>query len=77
MILVVALVLWIVFLRSNEVYGPIAGVIFMAMLTPIFGVTGRDVQIDWRRRSLLRLNQHRVYVDDGRRTFVANIHLSV
>jgi uncharacterized membrane protein YqjE len=47
--LIVTLILRIVFPRSYEVHRPIAGIVFMAVLAPIFCVTRRDVQIDGRR----------------------------
>jgi hypothetical protein len=77
MLLIVALVLRIVFLRSNEIHGPVAGIVFMTVHAPILCVSGRYMQINRRRRRCLRLDQHGLRVDDRRRTFVAEIHLTV
>src|ERR1700680_3001198 len=77
MILIVTLVFRIVFLRSDEVHGPITGSVFTAVAAPISRMLRRHVQINGRRRSFLRLDQRRLYVDDRRRTFVADIHLTV
>jgi hypothetical protein len=74
---IVALVFRCVFRRSHEVHGPIAGIVFMAVLAPISRVTRRNVQIYGRRRSCQRFDQHRLGIDDGRRTIVADLHLAV
>jgi len=42
---IVALVFRFVFLGSDEVHGPIAGIVFMAVLAPISRMTGRNVQV--------------------------------
>src|SRR5260370_34237662 len=54
---IVALIFRIVFLRSHEVHGPIAGVVFTAVLAPISCMPRRHVEIDGRRRSFHRLPQ--------------------
>jgi hypothetical protein len=77
MFCIVALVFRCVFRRSHEVHGPIAGVVFMAVLAPISRVARRNVQIHWRRGSRLRLDQHRLRIDDRRRTIVADLYLAV
>jgi hypothetical protein len=77
MILVVTLILGIVFLRSYEVHRAIAGIIFMTVLAPISGVVRRDVQIDGRRRSILRLNHHGLCVDDRGPRVRADIDLTI
>jgi hypothetical protein len=74
---IVVLVFRLVFLGSHEVHGPIAGVVFMAVLAPISRMTGRNVQVYRRRRSCHRFDQHRLGIDDGRRTIVAELHLTV
>jgi hypothetical protein len=76
-ICIVALVFRFVFLRSHEVYGPIAGVVFAAVLAPISCVTGRNVQVHGRRRSIHWFDQHRLCIDDRRRTIVTDLHLAV
>src|SRR5258707_10524358 len=77
MICIVTLVLRFVFLRSHEVHGSIAGVVFTAVPAPISCVPGRHVQIDGRGRCRHRLDQHRLRVDDRRRTIVTELHLAV
>ena len=76
-LLIVTLVVWFVFPRSNEIYGPIAGIVFVAVPAPIFRMIRWYVQINGRSRSLSRVDQHRPCVDDRRGTFVPNIHLTV
>src|ERR1035441_4446397 len=77
MILIVTLILGVVFLRSHEVHRPIAGIILMTVLAPISCVTWRDVQIDGRRRSVLRLHPQGLCVDDRRRAVVSAIDLTI
>ena len=43
MVMITPCVTWVVFLRPNEIHGPIAGVVLSAMLAPIFGVPGRHM----------------------------------
>jgi len=43
---VAANVIRFVFCRSNEVDAPIAGMIFVTVLAPIFGVVRRHMQVD-------------------------------
>jgi hypothetical protein len=74
---IVALVFRFVFLRAHEVHRPIAGVVLTAVLTPISRVTRRHMQVQGRRRSCHRFDQHRLGIDDGRRTIVAELHLAV
>jgi hypothetical protein len=76
-ICIVALVFRFVFLRSHEVHGPIAGVVFTAVLAPVSCVTRRNVQVHGRRRSIPWFDQHRLGIDDRRRTIVADLHLAV
>jgi hypothetical protein len=66
-----------VFGRSNEIYGSIAGVVFAAVFAPIFRVPRRHVQVDGRRRSELRLDQHRLRIHERRGTVIANLNLTV
>jgi len=54
---------WFVFLRSHKVHRPIAGVVFLAMLAPIFGVPRRHMQVNGRRCNPLRHNQHRLRIN--------------
>ena len=80
MVVIVAMVgyiAWFVFLRSHEVHRPVAGVVFVAMLAPIFGVSWRHVQVHRRRWISLRHNQHRLRIDERRRPFAANLNLAV
>jgi hypothetical protein len=77
MFCIVALIFRCIFRRSYEVHGPIAGVVFMTVLAPISRVIRRNVQVHWRRGSCLRLDQHRLRIDDRRRTIVADLHLAV
>jgi hypothetical protein len=77
MILVVTLILGIVFLRSYEVHRSIAGIVLSTVLAPIPGVIRRDVQINGRRRSVLRLDHDRLCVNDRRRAGVAEIDLTI
>jgi hypothetical protein len=77
MILIVTLIFRVVFPRFHEVHRPIASVVFLAVLAPIFCMTRRDVQIDGRRRYELRLDQHGLCVDDSRWTLVADTDLTI
>jgi hypothetical protein len=77
MLAMAAFIRWFVFRGSNEIYGSIAGVVFAAMLAPIFCVSRRHVQVEGRRRSELRLDQHRLRIHERRRTFIANLNLTV
>jgi hypothetical protein len=77
MFLIVALILGFVFLRSHEVHRPIAGVVLTTVPAPIFCVIRRDVQIDGRRRSVLRLDHHGLCVDDRRPRVRADIDLTI
>jgi hypothetical protein len=74
---VIASVVRLVFCRSYEVHRPIAGVILAAVLAPILRMTRRHVQVDGRRRGRLRLDQHRLCIDDGRRRGVADLNLAI
>jgi Na+/H+ antiporter NhaA len=76
-IAVVGYIAWIVFPRSHEVHGPIAGVVFLAMLAPILGVSRRHVQVHGRRRISLRHYQHRLCIDERRGPFTADLNLAV
>src|SRR5215831_14878068 len=77
MLLVVTLILGFVFPRLDEVHRSIAGVVLAAVVAPISGVPRWDMQIDGRRCTVLRLDQNRLCVDDGRRSVVAQSHLTV
>jgi hypothetical protein len=66
-----------VFRRSNEVHGPIAGVVFTAVLAPVPRVTRGHVQVDGRRRLRLRYDQHRLRIHEGRRPVIAKLNLPV
>jgi hypothetical protein len=77
MILIVTLIFRVVFPRFHEVHRPIASVVFLAVLAPIFCMTRRDVQIDGRRRYELRLDQHGLCVDESRWTLVADTDLTI
>jgi len=74
---IVALIFGFVFRRSYEVHGAIAGVVFMAVPAPISCVVRRNVQVHRRRRRCLRFYQHRLGIDDLRRTVVSELHLAV
>jgi hypothetical protein len=77
MLLIVTLILSVILSRLNEVHRPIAGVVLAAMVAPIFGVPRWDMQIDGRRGTVLRLDNDGLRVDDGRRSLVAQSHLTV
>jgi hypothetical protein len=77
MLLIVALIFGLVFLRSHEVHRPIAGIVLSTVLTPIPGMIRRDVQINGRRRSVLRLDHDRLRVNDRRWAGVAEIDLTI
>src|SRR5271165_7177914 len=66
-----------VFLRSNEIHGPIAGVVLVAVFAPIFCMPWRHVQIDGRRWRCLRLDQHRLRIYERRRRCITNLNLPV
>jgi uncharacterized membrane protein YqjE len=76
-ILIVTLILGLIFPRSHEVHRPAASIILMTMLAPISCVIWRDMQIDGRGRSVLRLDHHGLCVDDRRRTAVTDIDLTI
>jgi hypothetical protein len=67
----------LVFRRSNEVHGSIAGVVFTAVLAPVPRVTRGHVQVDGRRRLRLRHDQHRLRIHEGRRPVIAKLNLAV
>jgi hypothetical protein len=77
MLLIVTLILGLVFLRSYEVHRSIAGIVLSAVLAPIPGVIRRDVQINGRRRSALRLDHDRLCINDRWRGSVAEIDLTI
>src|ERR1700719_1136198 len=77
MILVVTLILGIVFPRSYEVHRSIAGIVLSTVLAPIPGVIRRDVQINGRRRSVLRLDHDRLCVNDRRWAGVVETDLTI
>jgi hypothetical protein len=77
MLAMAAFIRWLVFRGSNEIYGSIAGVVFAAVFAPIFCVPRRHVQVDGRRRSELRLDQHRLRIHERWGTFIANLNLTV
>jgi hypothetical protein len=74
-----ALILRLVLTRPDEVHGPIARVIFVAMVPPVARVPRRNVQIDrlgnhtWRAL----LDDHRLRVNDRRRNAVTQVDVSV
>jgi len=72
-----AFIRWFVFRGSNEIYGSIAGIVFAAVLAPIFCVSRRHMQVEGRRRSELRLDQHRLRIHERRGTFIAKLNLTV
>jgi len=74
---IAACVVRLVFCGSYEVHRPIAGVVLSAMLAPILCMARRHVQVDGRRRGCLRLDQHRLRIDHGRRRGVADLNLTI
>jgi len=74
---IAACVVRLVFCGSYEVHRPIAGVVLSAMLAPILRMARRHVQVDGRRRGGLRLDQHRLRIDHGRRRGVADLNLTI
>jgi hypothetical protein len=68
---------WVVFFRANEINRPITRIVLSAMLAPISGMPRRHVQVDRRRRRWLRLDQHRLRIDERRGPFISNLHLPV
>jgi hypothetical protein len=77
MLLIVTLILGLVFPRFYEVHRSIAGIVLSTVLAPIPGVIRRDVQINGRRRSVLRLDHDRLCVNDRRWAGVAEIDLTI
>jgi len=77
MLLIVALILGLVFPRFYEVHRSIAGIVLPTVLAPIPGVIRRDVQINGRRRSVLRLDHDRLCVNDRRWAGVAETDLTI
>jgi hypothetical protein len=67
----------LVFRRSNEVHGPIAGVVLTAVLAPVPRVSRGHVQVDGRRRLRLGHDQHRLRVHEGRGPIIAKLNLTV
>ena len=72
-----ALVIRFVFSGPYEVHRPIAGIILSAIPAPILCMAGRYVQIDGRRRGILRHDQHRLRIDQRRRSGVAELNLAI
>lgn len=62
-----------------EIDGPAAGIVLMAMLAPIFRVTGRNVQVDgfFHDRAVRRPNYDGPPVDDLRRGEIADVDVAV
>jgi hypothetical protein len=77
MIVIAPLVARFVFLRSDEIYRTIAGVVFPTMLAPILCVPRWYMQIHGWWRGRLRLNDHRLRVHDRRRTCISDSDLTV
>jgi Na+/H+ antiporter NhaA len=77
MLVIAGYIAWFVFLRSHKIHRPIAGVVFPAMLAPIFGVSWGHMQVHGRRWNSLRHNQHRLRIDERRRPFAAQLNLTV
>jgi hypothetical protein len=77
MAVIATFVAWFVFLRADEIHRPIAGMVFMAVLAPVFGMPRWHMQINGRWRGRLSLNDHRLRVHEGRRTRISNSHLAV
>jgi len=75
--LIMTLILGLVFLRSHEVHRSIAGIVLSTVLAPILGVIRGDMQINGRRRSVLRLDHDRLCVNDRRWVRVADIDLTI
>jgi hypothetical protein len=71
------IVAWGIFLRPDEIDRPIARMIFMTVLAPVLRVSGWYVQINRRRRRWLRLDQHGLWIDDGRRRVAPKTHLPI
>jgi hypothetical protein len=66
-----------VFCRSNEVHGPITGVVFKAVPAPVPGVSRGHVQIERRWRRRLGFDQHRPRIHEGRGLGIAELNLTV
>src|ERR1700694_4261054 len=66
---------------SHEIHGPVAGVVLVAMLAPVLGMTRRHMQIDRLHRHRLsyhhRNGDQRLRVDDLRRRAVTPHHLAI
>jgi len=77
MLMIAGYIAWFVFLRSHKIHRPIAGVVFLAMFAPIFGVSGRHMQVHGRRWISLRHNQHGLRINERRRPLAAQLNLTV
>jgi hypothetical protein len=71
------LVVRLVFHGSYEVHRSITGIVLSAVLAPIPRMVGRYMQIDGWRRGRLRLDQHRLCIDQRRRRGVAEPNLAI
>jgi hypothetical protein len=78
-VVIPAFVARLIFRGPDEVHRPVAGMIFMAVLTPVMSVLRRNVEINGRRRNRVRyrLDRHRLSVQHRWRRFIAQLHLAV
>jgi len=74
-VVIPAFVARLIFRGPDEVHRPVAGMIFMAVLTPVMSVLRRNVQINGRRRNRVRyrLDRHRLSVQHRWRPFIAQL----
>jgi hypothetical protein len=77
MVVIAPYVARLVFLRSDEIHRPVAGIIFTAVLAPVSCMLRRHVQIHRRWRGFPSLDDCRLRVHQRRRTLISNMHLSV
>ena len=65
---------------AHEIDGTVAGVVFMTMLFPLFGVTGRNMDIERWRRGYTHgygSNQNRLGINNLRLWKISNIYLAI
>lgn len=54
-----------------------AGTVFVAVMAPVLGMTGRNAQIDWRAMDRDALDEDRLAIDDRRAGVAADIDLAI
>ena len=69
----VVMVVGIVLPRLHEVHRPIARVVLVAMLVPLFRMPGRHMEIDRLKRARLAYDHHGLRINEYRRRRIADL----